>query len=137
MEIKNWEDSLNTGIPLIDVQHRTLLDLINYFCTLDESELSTEKIDFIIRNLESYTAYHFSTEEKFFEKCNYANKENHTKKHAEFTDILNELKNLKDMTKLLLLKGILHSLNAWFYKHLISDDMDYVEQLKSYLKIGN
>lgn len=135
MEIKNWEDSLNTGIPLIDVQHRTLLDLINYFCTLDESELSSEKIEFIIRNIENYSAYHFSTEERFFEKCNYANKEIHAQKHSEFKEILSELKNLKDVTKFWLIKGILHSLSVWFYKHLTSDDMDYVEQLKSYLKI--
>lgn len=137
MEIKNWDDNLNTGIPLIDVQHKTLIDLINYFYTLDEIELTFEKINFIISSLENYTIYHFSTEERFFEKCNYTNKEVHIQKHSEFKEILNELKNLKDETKYCLLKGILNSLNLWFYKHIINSDMDYVEQLKSHLKNGS
>lgn len=137
MEIKCWSDNLNTGIPLIDVQHKTLIDLTTYFHSLDESELDAEKVDFIITSIETYTLYHFSTEEKFFEKCNYLNKELHIKKHSELREILNELKNLKDTTKHCLLIGILHSLNFWFYNHMINDDPDYVEQLKSHLKNGS
>jgi len=137
MEIKSWIDDLNTGIPLIDVQHKTLIDLTNYFYTLDEEELTPEKVDFIITSIETYTLYHFSTEEKFFDKCNYENRESHTQKHKELRDILNELKNLKDASKQCLLRGILHSLNFWFYKHMINDDMGYVEQLKNHLKNGS
>lgn len=70
MEIKPWEDKLNTGIPLIDIQHKTLFDLINYFYLMEE-DLDEEKVEFILKSIENYTLYHFSTEEKFFEKCNY------------------------------------------------------------------
>ena len=63
MEIKPWEDKLNTGIPLIDIQHKTLFDLINYFYLMEE-DLDEEKVEFILKSIENYTLYHFSTEEK-------------------------------------------------------------------------
>lgn len=137
MEIKNWSDNLNTDIPLIDVQHKTLVDLTTYFYSMDESELTPEKIDFIFTNITTYTVYHFSTEEKFLEKCNYKNKESHMQKHAELKNILDDLKKLKDISKQYLLKGILHSINLWLYNHIIDDDMNYVEQLKNHLKNGS
>ena len=52
MEIKPWEDKLNTGIPLIDIQHKTLFDLINYFYLMEE-ELDEEKVEFILKSIEN------------------------------------------------------------------------------------
>lgn len=136
MEIKPWEDKLNTGIPLIDIQHKTLFDLINYFYLMEE-DLDEEKVEFILKSIENYTLYHFSTEEKFFEKCNYDKKETHVIKHQEFTSLIEEIKNLTKETKFHLIKGILFSFNLWMDKHISIEDMDYVEQLKDFLKSGN
>lgn len=135
MEIKPWEDNLNTGIPLIDIQHKTLFDLINYFYLMEE-ELDEEKTEFILKSIENYTLYHFATEEKFFEKCNYDKRESHIVKHQEFTSLLDEIKNLKIETKFHLIRGILFSFNIWMHKHISNEDMDYVDQLKNFLKSG-
>ena len=48
-----------------------------------------------------------------------------------------EIKNLKKETKFHLIKGILFSFNLWMYKHISIEDMDYVEQLKNFLKSGS
>ena len=136
MEIKPWQDNLNTGIPLIDIQHKTLFDLINYFFLMEE-ELDEEKIEFILKSIENYTLYHFNTEEKFFEKCDYDKKEKHILKHKEFVQLMEEIKQLKKENKFHLIKGILYSFNLWMYKHFSLEDMDYVEQLKLFLKSGS
>lgn len=136
MEIKIWQDNLNTGIPLIDIQHKSLFDLISYFISMNDEELTLDKISFIMTSLENYIQYHFTTEERFFSKCNYTNRDSHLEKHQVLLDMLDELKKMSDESKHVLIKGILLTLNRWFYNHMAYDDFDYVEQLKSYLKNG-
>lgn len=137
MEIKHWDDLLNTGIPLIDIQHKTLFDLINYFISMNDSDLNIEKISFIMESLENYIRYHFTTEEKFFDKCNYDNKAYNIDKFKEILLIFDELKLLKDETKCFLIRGILNALNLWLNNHILNDDADFIEQLKLHLKNGS
>lgn len=137
MGIKHWDDSLNTGIPLIDIQHKTLFDLINYFNSMNDNDLNIEKISFIMESLENYIRYHFTTEEKFFDKCNYDNKAYNLDKFKDILLIFDELKLLKDETKCFLIRGILNALNLWLNNHILKDDTDYIEQLKNHLKNGS
>lgn len=137
METKQWNDELNTGIPLIDIQHKTLFDLINYFVSMDEKDLTVEKISFIMESLENYIKYHFATEVKFFEKCNYDNKELNFEKHSEMITVFADLKLVSDETKYFLIRGFLNSLNLWLNTHILVYDFDYIEQLKNHLKNGS
>lgn len=89
-----WNDKLmNTGIKIIDEQHKKLFELVNRIIISIEEENQIENIEEFLCDAIDYTQYHFKTEEKLFEKMNIDKEkiEDHKKEHFNFIDIVNNL----------------------------------------------
>lgn len=76
-----WDKRLETGIPLLDNQHKELLKAANRFfiqCKMKkDKQAAREYLNFLI----SYVQYHFQAEESFHIKCNYPNRRKHQALH--------------------------------------------------------
>jgi hemerythrin len=124
-----WDESLNTGIPVIDSQHRRIVDYINQL----QDAISTHDegvVQEILDDLVEYTVSHFSFEEHLQEQAQYANFEAHKKTHEKFTARINDYQERfhagEDIAETLL-----SDLRDWLIKHIKQDDADYVGVAKA------
>jgi len=94
-----WEARFALGIPLVDDQHKQLLQLAN---TLhDTCRQGKEFVPEGFRKAASaavdYVKVHFSTEEKIMERVNYPGMAEHKAEHKEFVSkVLIEIRNFEE-----------------------------------------
>ncbi len=62
-DIFPWNDNFQTGIPLVDEQHRKLVDLLNKLASHLAYGVDQSALNKVFDELVDYTQYHFKTEE--------------------------------------------------------------------------
>lgn len=129
MGLISWNESLVTGIPVIDKQHIMLIGKINDLYDYLEGDKIDENIESMLLGLVAYTEYHFETEESYFEKYNYPNRAEHLIEHEKFRNDLALFMNNNEKPKEIGTK-VLSFLNFWLVHHILHVDMEYVEFLK-------
>jgi hemerythrin len=83
-----WNDSMTTGIPEVDVQHKELIKRYNAFEIVisnakgnaNQREEAGKVLDF----LQFYAVWHFEKEEEFFEKYKCPDAKENKESHAQF-----------------------------------------------------
>ena len=68
--IMKWVPEYNTGIDVIDDQHRRILDYINEIDAIDVNT-DRERVKQILENIIDYTQSHFTFEESLQEEAGY------------------------------------------------------------------
>ena len=81
-----WQDSFNTGVTLMDQQHRRLLELINelFQCMKDGGDRMV--LGDVVDELVNYTVTHFRAEEDVMHRYNYPDLKEHKKIHKNFIE---------------------------------------------------
>lgn len=130
MDLITWDDSLTTGIMLIDAQHKTLVNKANKLSHCIQDNNSCSDLSILLDELLEYTFYHFETEEEYFDKYNYLDKENHLKEHNDFRDYIKSFLFIKDKANILEALTLLSYLRDWITHHIKEVDMKYVSFLK-------
>lgn len=82
----SWDDSLSTGVPAVDVQHRYLIDVINELADAIEYNKGRKAIGKILNMLKYYTVWHFGREEKCMDRYQCPAAEINKKAHAKFIE---------------------------------------------------
>ena len=80
MAFIEWSEKLSIGIKVIDDQHKKLIEQINILHSAMREGKAKEVVGAILEELRAYTKYHFSNEEKAFERYNYSVKMSHIQK---------------------------------------------------------
>ena len=131
MGIFIWDDSYNTGVEIIDTQHKKLVDILN---KLDESLAERSGYQVLIgllQELLAYTEYHFNSEEEFMCSHGYDEAEysKHLLAHKEFADqIEKEVKEcLVNPEKVS--SELLDFLVEWLINHILLSDKLMVDEL--------
>jgi hemerythrin len=129
-----WDDTYNTGIEVIDNQHRMIVDYIN---RLDNAISTNDKdeIDKVFDNLLNYCISHFSFEESLMTEHGYEHTEGHRRVHNSFTTRIENYKSEwnygKDISR-----QLLGDLKIWLVSHIQSEDQDYAEVIRNNLNQG-
>jgi hemerythrin len=133
-----WQEKFAFGITIIDEQHKELFRLIEV--TRDLIKEASEGIDCydeiktVLRELESYTIYHFEEEEELLEKINYAYIDAHKEEHSAFVAKVHEtLDSDLDYHQEGVLIEIYDFLIKWISNHVLSTDSAYVSEMKEKL----
>ncbi len=121
-----WDERFDTGVPLIDEQHRGLLDLIN---ELDDKlvHLSRflsgrrEMLE-IIGRLAEYADVHFEDEEGIMARCGYPKLEEHRREHDRFRDLIRRLESQYAEGDTQVPEAALDFLTAWLVDHIRTED---------------
>jgi hemerythrin len=126
MAIAVWSSRFETGIEIIDSQHKTLFDAVNKLA--DSFRAGTvktqvkESLDFLVK----YTVEHFSTEEKLMKDMGYPKLTSHMAEHSQLVKRAQELQ-----AKLAEGKSITMEVSTfladWLKHHINEVDMGYVE----------
>jgi hemerythrin len=84
--IVTWQDSYSIGVPLVDEQHKQLIDLTNQLYDACRKGVEFSKPAFLkaIRGAVDYVGYHFSTEERMMTRTAYPGYPEHKKQHEDF-----------------------------------------------------
>lgn len=121
-----WKDEYNLGIKEIDEQHQKFFEILasaNDILLLEKHTSDQEKI---IKEMFDYADYHFSTEEKYFEKFDYSEKDTHEKEHDEYRrktlDFHKKISTEKDVYT-----EMIDFIYGWWVGHILNTDRKYIK----------
>jgi len=130
MEKHSWDkEKYSVKIDLIDEQHQYLFEIINELDDVIEKRSSSLKIRKLLKKLEEYTLFHFTTEEHLLSTHNYPGLYEHKEKHASFIEKIarfNEDFRYKNKDISVQLSDYLFN---WLFSHIAHDDKDYSQFL--------
>jgi hemerythrin len=131
MAYLTWTKDLDTGIDVIDGQHKKIVDYINQ---LDHAKqtLNRAAIGKIIDDTVDYTISHFGFEETLIEDAGYEFIRPHKRVHELFIKRVSEYKARFDSGEDIAdeLHGLL---SRWLFSHIRNDDAAYVPAVKASL----
>jgi len=138
MDIIAWDNKYNTGIELIDNQHKQLIELTNELysaCMTGDAHLSDIFKDTMTRMVD-YVHHHFSTEMDYLKKINYPDYHNHKLMHdALIKDILAAAEDYKNDKKLVP-NNFVRTLRDWIISHIAVHDKEYALYVKDQKRLG-
>jgi hemerythrin len=123
MKLIPWMQEYNTGIVMIDAQHKRLVDIINKLHNAIQAGSDQETLVGILSKLTDYTKYHFDFEEGLLEKLSYTGLENHKEEHQEFIHLVEGMAGRLNNEKLNTGNMLLKYLRSWLSNHILIEDM--------------
>lgn len=133
MAALEWQDELDTGIDVIDGQHRRIVDMINQ---LDAARRApgAEDVSLVLDELVDYTLSHFAFEEALIEEAGYAFTAAHKRVHALFAKRVDDYRLRYQAGEDIVAE--LHSMLArWLFNHIRGDDKAYSHTIKQHLNV--
>ncbi|WP_430392436.1 bacteriohemerythrin [Dyella sp. 20L07] len=126
-----WQDDLNTGIKVIDTQHKRIVEMINHLHDAmahgDRDEISD-----ILDELVDYTLSHFTFEESLMEDAGYEFSRAHKRVHDVFAKRVTEYR-LRFRANEDIGTELLHTLSHWLFNHIRHDDKAIVDAVRRHL----
>lgn len=126
-----WDDSILTGIPNVDRDHKEIVRLINVFLSAIEGDSSTSAVHDSFRAMEHCIYRHLDREERMLEAVGYAGNERHFATHRQLLD------ELQDIWDDMLLDADFQPdeaarkwLRSWLFEHVRQEDFafrDWIE----------
>ena len=124
-EIFPWNNNFETGISLIDEQHRELVRLLNSLVSHIAREAEAPVLDKVIQEISDYVLYHFAAEEEIwqfhFEGDSWLKW--HHQSHGDFVKEIAKIREAEriqsfDETLLDIVKFLTH----WLARHILDSD---------------
>ena len=119
-----WEPRLAVGVPMIDQQHKELIQALNALLTAMASSQGKEQVAKLLEFLGQYTVSHFAAEEQIMARHRYPQAQQHQLEHEAF---IGEFKKLAaDFQKSGPTTGLAIKLNGkvceWLRDHIAKSD---------------
>ncbi len=137
MSIICWGKNYELNIPIIDSQHKKLVELINRLYEALMDMRSKEILEELISELIHYTEYHFKSEEELFEKYNYPLSTKHKQEHSKFVEKVKNFKEDFESGNDFLDMDIIVFLNEWLIKHILGSDKRFSIYIKEKMDSEN
>jgi hemerythrin len=134
-----WDNRYLTGIPLIDSQHKKLIEMTNnlYECCLGGTEDVQNCFKDAVHGTVEYVKYHFTAEEKMLENMRYPDLIAHKKEHEGFVRrILAEVRNFEEGKKFVPFIFV-RFLRDWILAHIAVEDIKYATFFSAMRKIDS
>ena len=123
-----WIPEYNTGIDVIDDQHKRILDYINEIDDIVD-DTGRDRVKQILENIIDYTQSHFTFEESLQEEAGYKYRVPHKRVHDLFIKKIESYRDRFAMGHAI--EGELNEVLAkWLINHIQHDDADYVGAVK-------
>ena len=126
-----WDASWNTGIPIVDEQHRSLVRQVS--ALLDTSKEADRRVEETLDFLADYVVKHFGTEELMQKASKYPKSAEHRQMHEDFTAAFLGLRAEFDVSgdRLLMLMKITKVALNWLETHIKGADRDFGDYLRT------
>lgn len=132
MQFFYWNTSFEIGIPLIDAQHRRLVDLINELATAITDGGKLPQVEALIHELMDYAARHFADEERLLDKSTLSEGEKirHRGAHRGFVEKVREISERDDLMRADVSEQVLEFLITWLVSHILGSDRKISRSLR-------
>lgn len=132
MAIVFWDRSLETGVGIIDTQHKQLFDTINRLHD-KLSDPAAGRASFLatLDRMQQYAKFHFAEEERLMEAAGFTGLDAHRLEHDAFrakTDAMKKEAEQGDFRGLL--TESLGFLLTWLIQHVRLEDRKYIPYLQ-------
>ena len=129
-----WDESLESGIIEIDIQHRNLFNIFKVLDDAIENGKSSMVIKYIIDEIGRYGSYHIEAEEGILNKYNILS-DKHALEHIDFKETVEKFQEKYISTKdKVLAKEIYEYLYTWATNHIMKTDKEELDLLKAEFK---
>jgi hemerythrin len=127
-----WSRELDTGVEIIDEQHKRIVQYIN---ELYDAQMANnkEKVGEIIEELVDYTVSHFAFEESLMEQANYPFLSPHKKVHGLFINRVSKFVERFEAGEDVA-GELLSMLQKWLVNHIRNEDGDYGPMVAASMK---
>lgn len=129
MDIAIWSSRFETGIALIDDQHRSLFEALNRLAESFREGAAQEQARQSLDFLADYTKEHFQAEERFMRELGYPQLDLHMDQHAEMLQVIADLQT-RQANGASLTMEVTILMVSWLKEHIHDSDLDYVDFLK-------
>ena len=121
MPLIQWSPALEVGVEEIDHQHKVLVAILNRLHDAINEGQAESQLNWILKELEHYTDYHFATEEALMKAHKYEFAEFHKADHLSMIlrirDFLNDLDHHFVSPQM-----VLDFLQHWLLSHIAGAD---------------
>jgi len=129
-----WDESLESGIVEIDIQHRNLFNIFKILDDAIENGKSSMVIKYIVDEIGRYGNYHIEAEEGILRKYNLFS-DKHSAEHTNFKETVGKFREKYISTKdKVLAKEISEYLYTWVTNHIMKTDKEELNLLKEEFK---
>lgn len=140
-EYFKWEDEFSTGIDIVDSQHSSLIETVNYALqiSLHNEKISFEDLSTIKAKLQKYAIEHFDSEEALMLEKGVDNRHisQHFKAHASFAKTVDiYFQDQRKLTDPNALGDVIEYLVRWLAYHILNTDKSMARQI-SYITTEN
>lgn len=113
-----------TGVPLVDTQHRVLIEHINKLEQFTRNPPHRAEIDRLMQFLESYVVSHFKFEEQCMQRFHCPNHEENHRAHGQFLEAFTKLKleYQQNGPSALFLNKLYSTASSWIHQHILKID---------------
>ncbi|MCL1984951.1 MAG: hemerythrin family protein [Betaproteobacteria bacterium] len=124
-----WQRCNETGIALIDEQHKGIVSIINSFFFLMGSDMGNSLLySSVSDTMKNYSRIHFVTEEGFLEASGYPEIEAHKALHRKLATDIEHIEYAAIRTNDA--RPLLDFLKKWWIEHINEKDMLYARFLR-------
>jgi hemerythrin len=135
MAFLEWTRELESGIPVIDDQHKRIVAFINELNDALETG-NAEETSHVMEGLLNYTVTHFEFEEELQEKAGYPYLKAHRRIHEIFMKKVSSIRERGNHGEDIA-PELLKLLKSWLASHIKGEDRDYVESVKKFTQSNN
>ena len=125
IDIFPWNDNFNTGVQVIDEQHKVLVNILNQLASHIAFKTDIPTLNVILDELVSYTVFHFQAEEDIWHQYfpNDRLELEHKKTHDSFVETVSiTRKQIASESKDTIIEGLLSFLTRWLATHILEND---------------
>ncbi|GHU13271.1 hemerythrin [Spirochaetia bacterium] len=138
--IVEWDDKYSVRIPLIDEQHKQLIEDTNrlYQGCLNGKTDEEKKAYFMeaVKSVVDYVKFHFSAEEKMLENVKYPELSEQRKQHETFVkELLDDVEGFQQGKKFVP-NNFVRFLRDWILSHIAVEDTKYSHYIFGLKKNG-
>ena len=131
MALIQWQDSYSVGVAQMDEQHKKWIDIINRLHDAMSTGAASKVINEIIQEMNDYTVFHFSSEEKLLAQHGYPGTMAQEQAHKQFVEKLEEIKKRSEVSTIGLSTNVMASLKDWLLHHILEKDKLYTTYLNN------
>lgn len=124
-DIFPWNENFQTGIPIVDEQHRKLVDLLNKLASHLAYGVDQPALNSVFDELADYTQYHFRSEEDLWRQYLSADELalEHEKTHQDFVAEIASLRGRQDaLATEQVVEEVVIFLTHWLAFHILETD---------------
>lgn len=125
----SWSKDYSVNDPMIDDHHQNLLKIFSKVSDLLSEKEKGEELRHLMKELQFYTIFHFTEEEKRMSAANYSRLEQHMMEHKSFIEELEKSRARLDENPDEVAEDLFLFLNHWLLDHIQKEDMLYKDQI--------